>query len=65
MATDSQFVWNKFLLEPFEKIGVSKKWSLEIVHGYIGKNSLHFRIDNLKRKIKKGLSGQEFFWNTN
>lgn len=39
MATDSQFVWNKFLLKPFEEVGVSKKWSLEIVHGYIGKTT--------------------------
>ncbi|KAI1697183.1 sacI homology domain-containing protein [Ditylenchus destructor] len=36
MAGEEKFVWNNFLLKPFRDNLVSDKWTLEIVHGYIG-----------------------------
>uniref|UniRef100_A0A914N8E5 SAC domain-containing protein n=1 Tax=Meloidogyne incognita TaxID=6306 RepID=A0A914N8E5_MELIC len=36
MKSEQKFVWNDFLLEPFRKSRVDKKWYLELVHGYIG-----------------------------
>jgi hypothetical protein len=36
MAAEKKFVWNNFLLEPFRENNVSDKWTLDVVHGYIG-----------------------------
>uniref|UniRef100_A0A915P0R5 SAC domain-containing protein n=1 Tax=Meloidogyne floridensis TaxID=298350 RepID=A0A915P0R5_9BILA len=36
MKSEQKFVWNDFLLEPFRKSRVNRKWYLELVHGYIG-----------------------------
>lgn len=36
MSAERKFVWNEFLLEPFKDNDVSSKWTLDIIHGYIG-----------------------------
>ncbi|KAI6194548.1 Polyphosphoinositide phosphatase [Aphelenchoides besseyi] len=33
---ERKFVWNDYLLKPFKDNKIRKKWTLEIVHGYIG-----------------------------
>ncbi|CAD5215599.1 unnamed protein product [Bursaphelenchus xylophilus] len=35
MTAENKFVWNEYLLEPFRKNDVSKKWTVELVHGYV------------------------------
>lgn len=34
--SDDKFVWNNYLLKPFIDNGVRSKWTLKIVHGYVG-----------------------------
>lgn len=36
LITEEKFIWNSFLLNPLRKSGVSEKWLVEIVHGYVG-----------------------------
>ncbi|CAD5211242.1 unnamed protein product [Bursaphelenchus okinawaensis] len=35
MSSENKFVWNEYLLQPFRKNDVSKKWTVELVHGYV------------------------------
>ena len=34
---ERKFIWNNYLLKPFRDNAISDKWTLEIVHGYVGK----------------------------
>jgi hypothetical protein len=35
-SSDDKFVWNTYLLKPFVDSGMRNKWTLKIVHGYVG-----------------------------
>lgn len=32
---DYKFVWNEYLLAPFRRSQVSRKWTVELVHGFV------------------------------
>uniref|UniRef100_A0A914CEB5 SAC domain-containing protein n=1 Tax=Acrobeloides nanus TaxID=290746 RepID=A0A914CEB5_9BILA len=47
LSSEQKFVWNNYLLQPFRENLVSDKWTFEIVHGYIGQQTIELPCSKL------------------
>ncbi|TKR96054.1 hypothetical protein L596_010131 [Steinernema carpocapsae] len=54
VASDSKFIWNRYLLEPLRRNMVSEKWMQQIIYGHIG----HFYVCLNCAKISLTLIGR-------
>ncbi|KAE9553017.1 hypothetical protein FO519_003778 [Halicephalobus sp. NKZ332] len=44
---EKKFIWNDYLLKPFRENSITDKWTLEIVHGYVGQQIVELPCSKL------------------
>ncbi|KAI3422374.1 hypothetical protein GPALN_012893 [Globodera pallida] len=48
MGPEEKFVWNEYLMEPLHQNGVSRKWTLELVRGFVAHQLLELPCAKLE-----------------
>uniref|UniRef100_A0A914HH04 SAC domain-containing protein n=1 Tax=Globodera rostochiensis TaxID=31243 RepID=A0A914HH04_GLORO len=48
MGPEEKFVWNEYLMEPLHRNGVSRKWTLELVRGFVAHQLLELPCAKLE-----------------